>query len=58
MKNTPKEIEEEEEDGDDEDVDLDFDYSILGSSNSNSTNKPVVNGMKSPTMSDEGMFEN
>ena len=58
MKNMPKEIEEKEEAIDDEDDDLDFDYSILGSSDFNSTNKPVVNGTESPTMSDEGIFEN
>lgn len=60
MKIMPKEIEENEEEvvDDDDDDDLDFDYSILGSSNSNSTNKPLVNGTESPRLSDEGMFEN
>ncbi|XP_010927645.1 protein PLASTID TRANSCRIPTIONALLY ACTIVE 10 isoform X1 [Elaeis guineensis] len=53
-KTTPEETEENE----DEDDDIDFDYSIFGSSNSYSTNKPLVNGTESPSMSDEGMFEN
>ncbi|KAG1363391.1 putative protein tex [Cocos nucifera] len=57
MKATPEERE-ESGDEDDEDDDIDFDYSIFGSSNSYSTNKPVVNGTESPSMSDEGMFEN
>lgn len=60
MKTMPRETEEKEEDDedDDDDDDLDFDYSILGSANSQSTNKPLVNGTESPGMSDEGMFEN
>ncbi|MQL87960.1 hypothetical protein Taro_020512 [Colocasia esculenta] len=57
-KEVPKEnVEEAEENNEDEDDDLDFDYSILGSSNSTSSNKPLVNGTESPGVSDEGMFE-
>eukprot|EP00257_Ricinus_communis_P022547 XP_015582308.1 protein PLASTID TRANSCRIPTIONALLY ACTIVE 10 [Ricinus communis] len=44
-------------DEDDDDDDDDFDYSIL-SDLSNITDEPLVNGTRSPGLSDEGMFEN
>ncbi|KAF2314171.1 hypothetical protein GH714_023851 [Hevea brasiliensis] len=54
-----KQREDEDSDGDhrnDEDEDDDFDYSILSDLNDIS-NQPLVNGTKSPGLSDEGMFE-
>ncbi|XP_068665181.1 protein PLASTID TRANSCRIPTIONALLY ACTIVE 10 [Aristolochia californica] len=42
---------------DEYDDDIDFDYSIFGASNSSSSDMPLVNGTESPSMSDEGMFE-
>ncbi|KAJ9140204.1 hypothetical protein P3X46_030879 [Hevea brasiliensis] len=53
-----KQREDEDSDGDhrNEDEDDDFDYSILSDLNDIS-NQPLVNGTKSPGLSDEGMFE-
>lgn len=61
-KATAKEVEEkeldEDEDEDEDDDGIDFDYSIFeDSTHSFSANKPIVNGTESPSMSDEGMFE-
>lgn len=57
MKAAPEQVD-EKEDEDDDDDDLDIDPRILGDSNSSSAeNKPVVNGTESPSMSDEGMFD-
>ncbi|URE14692.1 hypothetical protein MUK42_12397 [Musa troglodytarum] len=55
MKAAPEQADEKEDEDDDDD--LDIDQRILGDSNSFSANKPVVNGTESPSMSDEGMFD-
>ncbi|XP_042452590.1 protein PLASTID TRANSCRIPTIONALLY ACTIVE 10-like isoform X2 [Zingiber officinale] len=56
-KATVKKVEDEEYEDEDDDG-IDFDYSIFeDSSHSFSANKPIVNGTESPSMSDEGMFE-
>ncbi|WOK96583.1 protein PLASTID TRANSCRIPTIONALLY ACTIVE 10 [Canna indica] len=55
MKATPKEAEETKAEEEEED-EIDFDYSIFEDSSAVSE-KPVVNGTESRSMSDEGMFE-
>ncbi|KNA16858.1 hypothetical protein SOVF_085370, partial [Spinacia oleracea] len=54
--NTERETDEEAE-SDDDDSDDDFDYSILSDLSADFASQPHVNGTESPSISDEGMFE-
>ncbi|KAG9446638.1 hypothetical protein H6P81_012766 [Aristolochia fimbriata] len=60
VRENPKEVvvaNEDVEEEDEYDDDIDFDYSIFGSSSTSSSGVPIVNGTESPSISEEGMFE-